>query len=79
MFQYRCEQCRTTSPQVLTRTGVDKERDEHRRRFHGGHIPDGEAVLEPEKFRLYDLPREQWIGGGLMLLIIIVGIAYRHL
>ncbi|MFD4315031.1 hypothetical protein [Streptomyces sp. NPDC058548] len=79
MYQYRCEQCRTTSPQVITRHGLDEERAKHRRLFHGGHIPDGEKVLEPERFNFFDLPREQLIFGPLIILVFIVGIAWRHL
>lgn len=44
MYRYRCEQCATTSPVVRTWVAVDHERDRHRRKFHGGHIPDGERV-----------------------------------
>ncbi|RPK58100.1 hypothetical protein EES44_24520 [Streptomyces sp. ADI96-15] len=36
---------------------------------------------EPEPFRLSDLadiPRTQWIGGGIMLAVIVVMILFRH-
>ncbi|MEW2631629.1 hypothetical protein AB0903_08210 [Streptomyces sp. NPDC048389] len=39
------------------------------------------ATPEPEPFRLADLadvPRNQWIGGGIMLLVIVVLILFRH-
>jgi len=42
MYRYRCGQCATTSPVVRTRVEMTRERDTHRRRIHGGHIPDGE-------------------------------------
>jgi hypothetical protein len=44
LYRYRCEQCATTSPVVRTQLAVERERDRHRHRVHGGHIPDGERV-----------------------------------
>ncbi|MET8538031.1 hypothetical protein ACFRCW_43425 [Streptomyces sp. NPDC056653] len=77
MYAYRCEQCRTTSPAVVTRHGLDEERSKHRNLFHGGHVPDGEQVMEPDKFNVFDVPREQLIVGGIMLLVIVFGLLYR--
>ncbi|MEU8834872.1 hypothetical protein [Streptomyces sp900116325] len=77
MYAYRCEQCRTTSPAVVTRHGLDEERSKHRNLFHGGHVPDGEQVMEPDKFNIFDVPREQWISGGIMMLVIFFGLLYR--
>ncbi|MET7550263.1 hypothetical protein [Streptomyces sp. NPDC005078] len=77
MYAYRCEQCRTTSPAVVTRHGLDEERSKHRNLFHGGHVPDGEQVMEPDKFSVFDVPREQWIVGGIMMLVIVFGLLYR--
>ncbi|MFF0395151.1 hypothetical protein ACFYSJ_05095 [Streptomyces sp. NPDC005248] len=77
MYAYRCEQCRTTSPAVVTRHRLDEERSKHRNLFHGGHVPDGEQVMEPDKFNVFDVPREQWIVGGIMLLVIVFGLLYR--
>lgn len=45
MWCYRCDQCRTTSLPVTTRAAALAARDDHRRRMHGGHIPDGEHLL----------------------------------
>jgi len=45
VYRYRCGQCRTTSPIVGTWVEVLRERDRHRRLFHGGHRPDGEQLL----------------------------------
>jgi hypothetical protein len=45
VWRYRCDQCRTTSLPVATRAEVLAARDDHRRRMHGGHIPDGERLL----------------------------------
>lgn len=50
MYAYRCTQCRTTSSAVVTRHGLNEERTKHRHLFHGGHVPDGEQVMEPDKF-----------------------------
>ena len=44
MFRYRCDSCRTTSLPVRTRAEVLDVRDAHRRRKHGGHVPDGEHL-----------------------------------
>ncbi|MCX4550558.1 MULTISPECIES: hypothetical protein [unclassified Streptomyces] len=79
MFQYRCEQCRTTSPSVLTRSSLDEQRQKHRHLAHGGHIPDGERVLAPEKFNAFDVPLQQWIVGGLMALTFTLLILFRTL
>jgi hypothetical protein len=79
MYAYRCELCGTTSPQVITRAQLAHERTTHRRLFHGGHVPDGEQVLEPERFNVFDIPLGQWIVGSLMIVTIVVLIAFRHL
>lgn len=44
MYRSRCDQCATTSPVVRTRVQAERERDQHRQRMHGGHIPDGEHL-----------------------------------
>jgi hypothetical protein len=44
MYRYRCDQCATTSPPVRSRFEAEDERDQHRQRMHGGHIPDGEHL-----------------------------------
>ncbi|MET8536742.1 hypothetical protein ABZV67_34065 [Streptomyces sp. NPDC005065] len=43
-------------PAVVTRHGLDEERSKHRNLFHGGHVPDGEQVMEPDKFSVFDVP-----------------------
>ncbi|WP_406502581.1 hypothetical protein [Streptomyces sp. NBC_01602] len=77
MYASRCEQCGKTSPAVVTRHGLDEERSKHRNLFHGGHVPDGDQVTEPDKFNVFDVPREQLIVGGIMPLVIIFGLLYR--
>ncbi|WP_330248568.1 MULTISPECIES: hypothetical protein [unclassified Streptomyces] len=77
MYACRCEQCGTTSPAVVTRHGLDEERSKHRNLFRGGHVPDGEQVMEPDKFNVFDVPREQLIVDGIMLLVIVFGLLYR--
>lgn len=79
MYRYRCQQCRTTSPPVLTRSALAQERQSHRVFKHGGHVPDGEQVVEPERFNFFDLPREQQIGGAVILLLILVAALVKHL
>lgn len=77
MYRYRCVQCRTTSPPVLTRAALARERQSHRVLVHGGHIPDGEQIVKPRRFSFLDLPREQQIFGTLLVLVIVVGILIR--
>ena len=52
LYVYRCEQCRITS-EPAPRHAVREARAEHRRRAHGGMIPDGEelAALPRRPFR----------------------------
>lgn len=44
-YCYRCSTCGTTSLPVATTVEQLAERDQHRRRVHGGHVPDGEQLL----------------------------------
>ncbi|GGZ23604.1 hypothetical protein GCM10010387_16000 [Streptomyces inusitatus] len=76
-YQYRCERCKTTSPSVLTQAGATEERRRHREEFHGGHVPDGEQIIQPEPFRPSDIPPGQWIAGGLMALLLVILIMAR--
>jgi hypothetical protein len=43
-YRYRCDICRTTSPDVTTRQRAQVEQDRHRETEHGGHIPDGDRI-----------------------------------
>ncbi|WTW95441.1 hypothetical protein OG216_19560 [Streptomycetaceae bacterium NBC_01309] len=79
MYRYRCGQCCTTSPSVVSRTRLAEERTRHRDRFHGGHIPDGERVIEPRPFAPSDIPATQWIAGALLILAIVALAMIRHL
>ncbi|MFZ3595088.1 hypothetical protein [Streptomyces sp. BH104] len=74
MYRYRCSLCHTTSPPVLTRSALARERHSHRALEHGGHIPDGEQIVEPERFSFFDLPREQRIGGALMVAVLVIAL-----
>jgi hypothetical protein len=76
-YQYRCGQCRTTSPPVLTRAALAQERTRHRLDFHGGFVPDGESVIEPPPFHFSDIPPGQWLIGSLMILAILVAVVVR--
>jgi hypothetical protein len=49
VYRYRCDQCRTTSLPVSTWAEVLQERDRHRRRTHGGAVPDGEHLLRARR------------------------------
>ncbi|MEV6565904.1 hypothetical protein [Streptomyces kronopolitis] len=79
MYRYRCVQCRTTSPPVLTRSALAQERQSHRVLAHGGHVPDGEQIVKPPRFSFFDLPREQQVFGTLLLATIVIGILVRAL
>lgn len=70
-YVYRCDNCREESD-PLTRRELDYVRNDHRHQFHGGLKPDGEQVLQPERMRLADLPREQRIVGGILLAVILL-------
>lgn len=69
---YRCERCGETSPEVYSRRELDEIRYAHRVEAHGGFIPDGEVVLQPERMSLAELPREQRVIGALILAVLIV-------
>lgn len=77
MFQYRCAQCRTTSPAAHSRHELNNERNRHRDLFHGGHIPDGEQVIAPQRMSLLDLPREQRIAAVVIALVLVVACLIR--
>ncbi|MDN3056884.1 hypothetical protein PH213_20480 [Streptomyces sp. SRF1] len=79
MYRYRCVQCRTTSPPVLTQAALAQERQSHRALAHGGHVPDGEQIVTPPRFSFFDLPREQQVFGTLIVLVIVIGILVRAL
>lgn len=70
-YRYRCEQCRTTTHPVHSRDTLDHERRTHRAEFHGGHIPDGEQVIEV-RTRPGDLPIQYYVV-ALVVLAVLVG------
>lgn len=78
-FSYRCPQCRTTSPRVATRAAALAEQQTHRDEFHGGHIPDGDAVAcyRTEGWADSD-PLERWITVVVMA-VILLALAYNTL
>ncbi|WP_405759491.1 hypothetical protein OG234_13410 [Streptomyces sp. NBC_01420] len=78
-YTYRCAQCRTTSPRVIDYRLVLAERDTHRARFHGGHIPDGESITARQT--------QSWAEAGslergltvALVLVVLLVIAYKTL
>ncbi|MFE9857442.1 hypothetical protein [Streptomyces sp. NPDC005780] len=54
-----------------------QEQRSHRYLFHGGHIPDGERIIEPQTFAVSDIPLTQWAAGAVMTLIIVIGMLAR--
>ncbi|MGV2914586.1 hypothetical protein [Streptomyces alfalfae] len=69
---YRCQVCRETSLEVYSRRELDDLRHAHRMQAHGGFIPDGEVVLQPERMSLAELPREQRVIGAVLLAVILL-------
>lgn len=74
---YRCEQCGLTSPEVYTRRELEDLRHGHRMEAHGGFIPDGEVVLQPERMSLAELPRDQRVLGAVLLALIVVSVLVK--
>jgi hypothetical protein len=70
-YRYRCETCRTTSARVRGRDAILYEQHEHRRLRHGGHVPDGEQVIEV-RTRPGDLPI-QYYAIALVALALLFG------
>lgn len=77
MYRYRCGQCATTSPVVRTRVELDHERDQHRRRVHGGHIPDGERMQRAVRDRAGD--RTAVVVLAVLAVILLLSLAASHL
>lgn len=76
-WAYRCEMCGETSPEVYSRRVLAEIRRDHRMRAHGGLIPDGEVILQPERFRLADLSTEQRVIGGILVALILLSLAAK--
>jgi ribosomal protein S14 len=74
---YRCERCGETSPGVYSQRELDEVRYAHRKTAHGGFIPDGEVIIEPERMRLADLPREQKVFGVVALVVIVLSVLFK--
>jgi hypothetical protein len=70
-YRYRCQQCRTTSPLAGSRAEAEDERQRHRDRFHGGHVPDGERLLRygPEHNEWWTERRALWVAAGVLAVI----------
>ncbi|MFE4329665.1 hypothetical protein ACFRQM_09435 [Streptomyces sp. NPDC056831] len=78
-FSYRCPQCCTTSPRVLTHDAALAEQAIHRDQFHGGHRPDGDAVTCYRTERWSEADHlERWITVVLVAVILLV-LAYNTL
>ncbi|MEV8546939.1 hypothetical protein [Streptomyces sp. NPDC051572] len=70
-FEYQCKVCGWTEP-AATREQARVVRDEHRDEFHG---PD--EIVEVERIRFVDLPREQKIATVVVALLLIVASLVR--
>jgi hypothetical protein len=77
VYRYRCGQCRTTSLPVRTRAELLAERDRHRRRNHGGHVPDGERLLRRRHPAPADTVRPAVVL-ILILAVLLLGLITRH-
>lgn len=74
---YRCEACGETSPEVYSWRELDEVRYTHRMQAHGGFIPDGEVVLQPERMSLAELPMEQRIIGAVVLAVVLISLLVK--
>lgn len=72
MWRYRCDQCATTSLPVTTRAEVLAERDDHRRRMHGGHVPDGEHLQRTARL---PVDRTAVIALAVLTVLVLVALA----
>lgn len=75
-YVYRCDTCGEESD-PLTGRELDEVQLDHRRRAHGGLRPDGEQVIEPERLRLVDIPREQKVVGAVLLAVIVLSLLFK--
>ncbi|WP_424639880.1 hypothetical protein [Embleya sp. AB8] len=64
---------------MYSRTALADERRKHRDQAHGGHIPDGEQVLEPESLltSLSNVPRGQLLTTVVIALVIVAALWLR--
>lgn len=75
MYAYRCDTCATTSPPARTRWDAQRHRDDHRRRVHGGHIPDGERLLRES----YGRPGDDKIALVSLAVVALIVVLYHLL
>lgn len=76
-YAYRCPLCRTTSTPARTESEAKAARAVHRRDFHGGHIPDGEQIIAPDRMRWADVPSHQKIATLVVALVLILGVLIK--
>lgn len=76
-YRYRCGRCRTTSPYVHSRTALDQTRRDHRDQFHGGHIPDGEKLIEERFSHILGVPRHEFVAGALVFGVLAILLTIR--
>lgn len=74
---YRCERCAETSPEVYSRRELDEVRYAHRVEAHGGFIPDGEVILQPDRMSLAELPMEQRVIGAIILAVVLLSLLIK--
>ncbi|MFG2404230.1 hypothetical protein ACGFR8_07800 [Streptomyces brevispora] len=78
-FAYRCQQCRTTWPRVLTHEEAVGARDSHRDHVHGGGVPDGDGITVHRTERWAEADDlERWITVVLVAVVLLV-LAYKTL
>lgn len=75
--QYRCEKCGTTSPGDLGEVPYNRERQNHRTEFHGGHIPDCERMIEAPRLRYFERPRIQQIVSPIVIVGFLIAVYFR--
>ena len=78
-YTYRCPQCRTTSPRVLTHAEALDEQTYHRDQAHAGHRPDGDSITVRQTQTWAEAePLERWIGLTIVAVVLLV-LAYNTL
>jgi hypothetical protein len=70
-YRYRCQQCRTTSPLLSSRSEAEAEGCRHRAAFHDGHVPDGERLLRygPADNEWWTGRHAAWVAAGVLAVI----------
>ncbi|MFF4292143.1 hypothetical protein ACFY0N_00635 [Streptomyces vinaceus] len=76
--RYRCGACLTTYGPATTLRGAHDLRAEHRRKKHGGGVPDGEEIMSPPPLRLRDIRTSDIVGSVVVFAVLAILIYVRN-